>query len=259
MQGVVSMGLLILAGVFFLKVAWNLTVPFELARRKDERAGKRGQTPRVMKRLFLLVWTAALAAVAAGAEVPLPDEGEVAQEVLPIWSPMVGEKAKEGKVAFMGFDYGEEVEWEPGEHFVFDAWPGRYLARKFALETPWHGFESVEAWGDVDTRLPMALVFERYVPEGSMEDAEKWMEKMVQAFPEECGIELLRTDCGGDCREARGMKGGLAAWVCAGWYVISRPVGESVSETVWESEEGVLYQVRIKGTAPAKGPRICTE
>ena len=39
MQGAVSMGLLVLAGVFFLKVAWNLTVPFELARRKDERAG----------------------------------------------------------------------------------------------------------------------------------------------------------------------------------------------------------------------------
>ncbi|MBP5786828.1 MAG: hypothetical protein J6Y19_03305 [Kiritimatiellae bacterium] len=33
------MGLLVLAGVFFLKVAWNLTVPFELARRRDERAG----------------------------------------------------------------------------------------------------------------------------------------------------------------------------------------------------------------------------
>ncbi len=39
MQGVVSMGLFVLAGVFFLKVAWNLTVPFELARRRDERAG----------------------------------------------------------------------------------------------------------------------------------------------------------------------------------------------------------------------------
>ena len=39
MQGAVSMGLLVLAGVFFLKVAWNLTVPFELARRRDERAG----------------------------------------------------------------------------------------------------------------------------------------------------------------------------------------------------------------------------
>lgn len=39
MQGVVSMGLFVLAGVFFLKVAWNLTVPFVLARRKDERAG----------------------------------------------------------------------------------------------------------------------------------------------------------------------------------------------------------------------------
>ena len=39
MQGVVSMGLLILAGVFFLKVAWNLTVPFALVRREDERSG----------------------------------------------------------------------------------------------------------------------------------------------------------------------------------------------------------------------------
>ena len=39
MQGVVSMGLFVLAGVFFLKIAWNLTVPFELARRRDERAG----------------------------------------------------------------------------------------------------------------------------------------------------------------------------------------------------------------------------
>ena len=39
MQGAVSMGLFVLAGVFFLKVAWNLTVPFVLARRKDERAG----------------------------------------------------------------------------------------------------------------------------------------------------------------------------------------------------------------------------
>ena len=39
MQVVVSMGLFVLAGVFFLKVAWNLTVPFLLARRKDERAG----------------------------------------------------------------------------------------------------------------------------------------------------------------------------------------------------------------------------
>ena len=205
-----------------------------------------------MKRLFLLVWVATVAAVAVGEEVPLPDEGAVAEEVLPVWSPMVGEKAKEGKVAFMGFDYGEEVEWEPGEHFVFDAWPGRYLARKFALETPWHGFESVEAWGDVDTRLPMALVFERYVPEGSMEDAEKWMEKMVQAFPEECGMELLRTDCGGNCREARGMKGGLAAWVCAGRYSSRIPVGTSDSDAVWEC--GVLYQVHIKGTAPAKEP-----
>jgi hypothetical protein len=39
MQGAVSMGLFVLAGVFFLKIAWNLTVPFELARRKDEQAG----------------------------------------------------------------------------------------------------------------------------------------------------------------------------------------------------------------------------
>ena len=45
MQSVVSMGLFVLAGVFFLKVAWNLTVPFELARRKDERAGEKGDRP----------------------------------------------------------------------------------------------------------------------------------------------------------------------------------------------------------------------
>ena len=195
-----------------------------------------------MKRLLLLVWVAAAAAAAAGGEEALPD----GQEMPPAWSPVPG-RAEEGKVAFMGFDFGKEVEWEPEEHFVFDAWPGRYLARKFALETPWHGFESVEAWGDVETRLPMALVFERDVPDGSMEDAESWMAEMVPAFPKECGMELRRQDCGGPCLEARGMMGELVAWVCAGGYSLSRPVGESDSGLpVWETEEGVSYQVRIR-------------
>ena len=195
-----------------------------------------------MKRLLLLVWVAATAAAAAGGEEALPD----GREMPPAWSSVPG-RAEEGKVAFMGFDFGQELEWEPEVHEVFDAWPGSYLARKFALETPWHGFESVEAWGDVETRLPMALVFERNVPDGSMEDAERWMEEMVPAFPEECGMELRRQDCGGPCLEARGMKGGLVAWVCAGRYSLSRPVGKSDSGLpVWETEEGVSYQVRIR-------------
>lgn len=163
-----------------------------------------------------------------------------------LWSPGVGAKAEEGKVAFMGFDFGKEVEWEPGERLRIDAWPGRYLVRKFVLATPWHGFKSVEAWGDVETRLPIALVFDRRVPDGSMEDAERWMEEMVAAFPEECGMELRPKDCGGTCREARGMKGGLDAWVCAGGYSTSRPVGESDSDTVWESERGMEYQVEVR-------------
>lgn len=203
-----------------------------------------------MKRLLLLVWVAAAAAAAAGGEEALPD----GREMPPAWSPVPG-RAEEGKVAFMGFDFGKEVEWEPEVHEVFDAWPGSYLARKFALETPWHGFESVEAWGDVETRLPMALVFKRYVPDGSMEDAERWMEEMVPAFPEECGMELRRRDCGGDCLEARGTKGGLDAWVCAGGYSLSRPVGESDSGLpVWETEEGVSYQVRIRRVEVRTGP-----
>lgn len=204
-----------------------------------------------MKRLFLLLGiAAAAAAAAAGGEEALPD----GREMPPAWSPVPG-RAEEGKVAFMGFDFGKEVEWEPEEHFVFDAWPGRYLARKFALETPWHGFESVEAWGDVETRLPMALVFEHNVPDGSMEDAESWMEEMVPAFPEECGMELRRQDCEGPCLEARGTKGGLDAWVCAGGYSLSRPVGESDSGLpVWETEEGVSYQVRIRRVEVRTGP-----
>ena len=168
-----------------------------------------------------------------------------------LWSPVVGAKAEEGKVAFMGFDFGKEVEWEPGERSVPGDGPGSCLVRKFVLASPWHGFKSVLAWGDVKTRLPIALFFERFVPNGepdsSKEDARRWFEEVLAAFPEECGVELDGGMFGAGYGEASGKTGGLEVRVFTAGCAPTRaglPLrnGEPEPGTVW----GRLYKVRVR-------------
>lgn len=187
-------------------------------------------------------------------EEPGVSEAAADRDGMPVWSPLAGAKAEEGKVAFMGFDFGKEVEWEPGERSVPGDWPGSCLVRKFALASPWHGFESVLAWGDVETRLPIALFFERFVPNGepdsSKEDARRWFEEVLAAFPEECGVELDGGMLGAGYGEASGKTGGLKLRVftagCAHTrHGLTPRNGEPEPGMVW----GRLYQVRVESAA----------
>ena len=66
--------------------------------------------------------------------------------------------------AFMGFDFDSKIDWNSRTNRIMDSCEdGLFLSREFELKQPFHGFETVEVRGDIDSRKAYAMVFDRMV------------------------------------------------------------------------------------------------
>ena len=146
-------------------------------------------------------------------------------------------------VAFMGFDFDSKIEWNERDHSIDDSVEdGWFLNLEYELKSPYHGFESVEARGDVKSRLPYALIFNRYVVcEFSIDEARKWADELMRDFAGDCGIRLAVTDGSSDWIQLEGKSETLRVWACAGAYS-KLTFGRGEVQT----EDGIQYQLHVR-------------
>ena len=144
-------------------------------------------------------------------------------------------------VAFMGFDFDSEVEWDEMPHVIM----GRgedFLCREHELKKPYHGFETVEVRGNVSSRRPYALIFNREVAgEFDIKTAQRWTDELARDFIGDCGIKLEIESKVPDGVMLSGESDKLCVWVCAGAYSIwySNSNGDDI-------EHGIQYQLVIR-------------
>ena len=146
-------------------------------------------------------------------------------------------------VAFMGFDFDSEVEWDEMPHEIMDRGEDSYfLCREHELKKPYHGFETVEVRGNVSSRRPYALIFNREVAgEFDIKTAQRWTDELARDFIGDCGIKLEIESKVPDGVMLSGESDKLCVWVCAGAYSIwySNSNGDDI-------EHGIQYQLDIR-------------
>ena len=143
----------------------------------------------------------------------------------------------------MGFDFDSKIEWNERDRSIDDSVEdGWFLNLEYELKSPYHGFDSVEARGDVKSRLPYALIFNRYVVcEFSIDEARKWADELMRDFAGDCGIRLVVTDGSSDWIQLEGKSETLRVWACAGAYS-KLTFGRGEVQT----EDGIQYQLHVR-------------
>ena len=117
-----------------------------------------------------------------------------------------------------------------------------FLRREHELKKPYHGFETVEVRGNVSSRRPYALIFNREVAgEFDIKTAQRWTDELARDFIGDCGIKLEIESKAPDGVMLSGESDKLCVWVCAGAYSIwySNSNGDDI-------EQGIQYQLDIR-------------
>lgn len=145
--------------------------------------------------------------------------------------------------AFMGFDFDSKIDWNSRTNCIMDSCEdGLFLSRELELKQPFHGFETVEVRGDIDSRKAYAMVFDRMVVcEFDICGAQRWTDEVRRDFAESCGIDLVVESASDSWVMLKGETDALRIWVCAGAYSSSSFCGDQV-----ETESGVEYQLNVR-------------
>ena len=145
--------------------------------------------------------------------------------------------------AFMGFDFDSKIDWNSRTNCIMDSCEdGLFLSRELELKQPFHGFETVEVRGDIDSRKAYAMVFDRMVVcEFDICGAQRWTDEVRRDFAESCGIDLVVESASDSWVMLKGETDALRIWVCAGAYSLSSFCGDQV-----ETESGVEYQLDVR-------------
>ena len=145
--------------------------------------------------------------------------------------------------AFMGFDFDSKIDWNSRTNCIMDSCEdGLFLSRELELKQPFHGFETVEVRGDIDSRKAYAMVFDRMVVcEFDICGAQRWTDEVRRDFAESCGIDLVVESASDSWVMLKGETDALRIWVCAGAYSVSSFCGDQV-----ETESGVEYQLDVR-------------
>ena len=145
--------------------------------------------------------------------------------------------------AFMGFDFDSKIDWNSRTNCIMDSCEdGLFLSRELELKQPFHGFETVEVRGDIDSRKAYAMVFDRdVVCEFDICGAQRWTDEVRRDFAESCGIDLVVESASDSWVMLKGETDALRIWVCAGAYSLSSFCGDQV-----ETESGVEYQLDVR-------------
>lgn len=173
---------------------------------------------KAMKRLPGWALAAGLALLCAAAGNGGAAEGrktEFARPPLPL-ALMPG--ATDGRGVFMGFDFDAPVDWDGDP----EAECGGFF-RCFRLESPWHGFESAVATGNVVTGNAESLEFSRaFEPWGhgiDRESARRLAEDLAREIGEECGIPLSPAETADSLDVAYGgQTGAFTVLLGFAWY-----------------------------------------
>lgn len=145
--------------------------------------------------------------------------------------------------AFMGFDFDSKIDWNSRTNCIMDSCEdGLFLSRELELKQPFHGFETVEVRGDIDSRKAYAMVFDRMVVcEFDICGAQRWTDEVRRDFAESCGIDLVVESASDSWVMLKGETDALRIWVCAGAYSSFSFCGDQV-----ETESGVEYQLDVR-------------
>ena len=146
---------------------------------------------------------------------------------------------------FMGFSFDSDVEWNRATNYIMDSCDdAAFLSCEYELQPEFHGFNSVEARGDIETRKPYALVFDKHVPgDFSIDEASSWMANLIRDLNGNSNISLEVYDKSEDWIMAKAETSNIRLWACAGAYSLLRfdGVGNDAKK-----ERGIEYQLTVR-------------